>query len=67
MNIIKCNGDCFNCKVPVEKCKGQPSNSKSAYKPMSKRKKKNTYGTLPASLPTTRPKSYKPSRAKYDD
>ena len=55
---IKCNGDCFNCLLPVEKCKGQPKNKKAAYKPESKRKRKKTY-TLPGGPNRTHPARYR--------
>ena len=58
VNKLKCNGDCFNCKLPVEKCKGQPKNTKAAYKPMSKRKTRRKVGKVHAGPASIRPDSY---------
>ena len=55
----KCDGDCFNCKLPVSKCRGMSKNRHAAYKPMSKRVKKNV-GKVHSGPQSIRPASYKP-------
>lgn len=59
---IKCNGDCFNCLLPVEKCKGQPKNKKAAYKPMSKRKHRRKVGYIPGGPISPHPRDYRSNR-----